>query len=130
MNTKGLMISSSIFLAAAGLVLIFLPDEVLSYLGAGTIKFLPVIFKIAGALFFAFAMLNWMAKANLIGGIYSRPVALGNFTHFAIGALTLLKEILNHQNQPLLVWLIAFLYSIFAVLFGLVIFRNPGFLKK
>jgi hypothetical protein len=35
-------------------------------------------------------MLNWMARANRIGGIYSRPVAMGNFLHFTMGALVLL----------------------------------------
>lgn len=67
----------------------FLPDEIAAYLKLVPPKLAPLILQISGCLYFAFAMLNWLAKANLIGGIYIRPVAVANLTHFLVGGLTL-----------------------------------------
>jgi hypothetical protein len=88
-----------------------------------------IILQIAGALYFGFAMINWTAKGNLIGGIYSRPVAIGNFAHFLIGALALIK--LSFKTPaPHFVWIAAIIYSIFALLFGYVFFTNPVMKNK
>ncbi len=80
-----------------------------------------IVLQIVGALYFGFAMLNWMSKANLIGGIYNRPVAVGNLTHFFIAALALLK--LSAKN-PVLIG-VAVIYSIFAIVFGYILFTHP-----
>jgi len=40
---------------------------------------------------FGFAMINWTAKTSLLGWIYGRPIPIGNFAHYAIAALALLK---------------------------------------
>jgi hypothetical protein len=107
----------------AGVILSFLPHELLSYLNAAPTKSDALMLQILGALYLAFAMVNWTAKANLIGGIYSRPIAIGNLTHFMIGALALIKGFwsINH----LLFQAITFIYIVFAVLFGIVFFRHP-----
>jgi hypothetical protein len=39
------------------------------------------------ALYFSFALMNWTAKDSASGGIYARPVSLGNFAHFFSGTL-------------------------------------------
>jgi hypothetical protein len=65
-----------------------------------------------------------MAQANLMGGIYSRPVAMGNFVHFFVAALALLKAVLAGQHAlPALAGAAA--YAAFAVLFALVLFGDP-----
>jgi len=122
MNTKLLMTISAVILGIAGIILSFLPVEVSKYLEmTGTNS---IILQILGALYFGFAMLNWTAKANLIGGIYSRPVAIGNFAHFLIGALALAKVAFKNMNLTYI--LIAMItYLIFAILFGYVLFTNP-----
>jgi energy-converting hydrogenase Eha subunit C len=120
MNTKLLMSASAIVLGVIGIVLTFMPQEIsqmLMVIGS------PILFQLLGALYFAFAMLNWTAKANLIGGIYSRPVAIGNFAHFMIGGLALIKLAL-HQSFSFLS-ILAILYAIFAILFGWIFFTNP-----
>jgi hypothetical protein len=43
------------------------------------------------ALYFALSLMNWLARSNAIGGIYSRPVSIGNFVHFFVGTITLAK---------------------------------------
>lgn len=120
MNSKLLMSASAIVLGVIGIILTFMPQEIsqmLLVIGS------PILFQLLGALYFAFAMLNWTAKGNLIGGIYSRPVAIGNFAHFMIGGLALIKLVLHQPFSFLSI--LAVVYAIFAVLFGWVFFTSP-----
>jgi energy-converting hydrogenase Eha subunit C len=123
MNTKLLMTTSAIILGATGIVLTFVPLEVSQFLNLT--EPISIVFQILGALYFGFAMLNWTAKANLIGGIYSRPVAIANFTHFLVGGLALIKLVL-HNNNATYLWACAITYLIFGLLFGYVLFTSPG----
>jgi hypothetical protein len=76
-----------------------------------------------GAVYLGFAMLNWMARESTIGGIYNRPLALGNMIHFAVAAIALLKGATAvHQTQ---VWVATACYALFAILFSLVVFGSP-----
>jgi drug/metabolite transporter (DMT)-like permease len=119
------MTASAAVLGIAGIVLIFLPQEFANLFNlAGT----EIILQVLGALYFGFAMLNWAARANLIGGIYSRPVAIGNLTHFAIGGLALVK-LAFHHHSPSYIW-IAIVYSVFAILFGYVFYTSPAMKNK
>ena len=124
MNTKILMTASAFVMGMTAIILTFLPQEMIILSGHSVDYFNVLLIQILGALYFAFAALNWMAKANLIGGIYSKPVAIGNFAHFFIGAITLLK---NAFTQEVLIglWIAAIVYSLFAVLFAKVAFGNP-----
>jgi hypothetical protein len=74
-----------------------------------------------GALYLGFAMLNWMAQGNVIGGIYSRPVAMANFTHFMIAGLALSKAVVTGEHPPALL-AAALVYGVLAVLFAYVAF--------
>ena len=122
MNTKLLMSISAVLLGATGIVLTFMPEEVSRVLNLTGST--PIVFQILGALYFGFGMLNWTAKGNLIGGIYSRPVAIGNFSHFIIGGLALIKLAIHNPNWSA-GWICAIVYLIFALLFGWVFFNNP-----
>lgn len=128
MNTKILMSLSSLFMAAAGAIFTFLPQEILKISGESAGPFVVLIMQLIGALYFGFAMLNWMAKANLLGGIYSRPIAIGNFSHFLIASLALLKGASGVENSTY-TWLAAAIYTGFAIAFGLVVFTNPKAVK-
>ncbi|KAA9038720.1 hypothetical protein FW778_14335 [Ginsengibacter hankyongi] len=123
MNTKLLMTISAAILGAVGIILTFMPQEVSHFLNFTELT--PIVFQILGALYFGFAMLNWTAKANLIGGIYSRPIAIGNFTHFLIGGLASIKLVL-HNTALTSIWICAIVYLVFALLFGYVFFTNPS----
>jgi hypothetical protein len=125
MNTKLIMTLSAIFLALIGVSLTFLPAEIAGLTGIGTSKVLVLLLQILGALYFSFAMLNWMAKGSIIGGIYNRPVALTNFTHFFIVAIYLAKAVMNNHALPVEVWLLAGVYAVFAVLFWMIFSRHP-----
>ena len=124
MNTKLLMTISALTMGVAGIFLSFLPYEILNYLSLtnGTILN-SLILQILGALYFAFAMVNWTAKANLIGGIYARPIAIGNLTHFVVGALALIKGYFS--NHEMVILTLSVIYTVFAILFAIVFFRHP-----
>ena len=124
MNTKLLMIASAIVMGIAGVCLIFLPDEIINYAGFTSTSLNSLFLQIMGALYLAFATLNWMAKANLIGGIYSKPVALGNFAHFFIAGISIIKSAFTNEAMVAL-WIGAVIYSLFAIIFGIVAFGNP-----
>ncbi|WP_347157713.1 hypothetical protein [Pontibacter chitinilyticus] len=124
MRTKLLMSASAGVMALTGIGLTFLPDEILGYFDVSPTALLPLILQVLGALYFAFAMLNWMAKGNLIGGIYSRPVAIANVTHFVVGGLALLKGAVANPGFTSL-WVAGAVYSLFAILFSSVLFRHP-----
>lgn len=123
MNTKIVMTLSAIIMAIIGISASFIPHEILTYIGLSTIHPLPLLIQIMGAMYLAFAMINWFAKNNLIGGIYGKPIAIGNFTHFVIASLALVKGI-NFGTSSSVVLAIAVTYIIFAVLFAYIAFGN------
>jgi len=123
-NTKLVLGASAIFMGSCGIVALFLPHEMLGTIGIAPVGILPVLVQLLAALLFAFAMVNWMARGSLIGGIYNRPVAMGNLTHFGIGALTLTKAVISGDRATPVVML-ACLYAIFAVAFAILLFRSP-----
>lgn len=127
MNTKLLMSISAVLLGATGIALTFMPGEVSHVLNLPGSN--SIVFQVLGALYFGFAMLNWTAKGNLMGGIYSRPVAIANFSHFVIGGLALIKLAI-HNPAWSAGWICAAVYLIFALLFGWVFFNNPVVANK
>jgi hypothetical protein len=124
-TTKIIMILSAAFLAVIGISLTFLPAEIAGITGIAPDKTFTVILQLLGALYFSFAMLNWMAKGILIGGIYGKPVSVANMTHFVIGALALIKLLLNNHDLPYPIWILTGIYAVFAVLFGMIFSKNP-----
>ena len=124
MQTRHLMISSSTFMLLLGVLMTFLPQESLAYGGGDANPLSILIVQSAGALYLGFAILNWMARESLIGGIYSRPVSLGNFTHFLIVAAALLKAVIGGQRKGF-VLMAALAYTVLASWFGVVVFRHP-----
>lgn len=115
------MITSSMALGLAGLAASFAPSELLRALGSPVVQPLPVLIQLLGAMYIAFAITNWTAKGNIIGGIYSRPLSLGNCVHFIMGALALAKQQFSHGvSTPLIAILIA--YTVFAICFAWLVF--------
>ena len=124
MHTKILMLTSAAWLCVLGLITTFAPAELLSLAGGTPQVLATLLVQALGGLYLGFAILNWMAKDNLIGGIYSKPVALGNFLHFFIVAMALIRAITSgHRNTEIVV--LALGYIVFAVWFGFVTFTHP-----
>ena len=127
MNTRTLMTASSLFLGGAGFFASFGPQELLALLNPAT-GLAPVMVQLMGALYFSFALVNWTAKDNIIGGIYSRPISLGNTVHFVMGALALAKFQGSGLGNRITLVLLA-VYAVFAVLFGWLVFGRGAACK-
>ena len=123
-STRLLMQASALLMAALGLPATFLPQEILRSAAAPDSGLAVVAVQVTGALYVGFALLNWMARGNLIGGIYSRPVAVGNLAHFLVAALALGKAVLagNHASALMAA---PNAYAVFPALFARVVFRPP-----
>lgn len=130
MNTRIVMILSAFILGAVGVLLTFAAEEVAKVLIAEPNKQVQLLIQVVGALYFAFAMLNWMVKDNLIGGIYNRPIAVANCTHFTIAGLALVKGAAAIPGMPNQWLYAAALYAVFAIVFALILFRHPTEEKK
>ncbi|MBK8291495.1 MAG: hypothetical protein IPK96_11735 [Flammeovirgaceae bacterium] len=125
MNTKWIMIATSLLLGVSGIALTFAPDLIIGSLGVNPSQVSIILGQILGALYFGFAMLDWMTKESLIGGIYNRPVAVANFTHFMIAGLALVKASISNPQIPILLILVSGVYAVLALLFGILLFRHP-----
>jgi hypothetical protein len=122
-NTKFLMVSSAVFLGLLGFSASFLPLEIAEYYGAPAGALSELLIEMTGALYLGFAVLNWMARGNIIGGIYSRPVALGNFFHFTLIALLLIKyTITNTMSTSFAIG--GAICAVFALSFGYILFAG------
>jgi len=128
MKTKILMASSALVMAALGVAATFLPQEIVAALGGGGGRTLPLLVQVLGASYLGFAMLNWMAKESLIGGIYSRPVSMGNFLHFAVAGIALVKAVVAGE-RAVAVLVCTAIYVVFAVAFGAVVFGRAKVAK-
>ena len=125
MKTKILMTSSALFYGIIGTLLLFLPIEIAEYLGVEPTIITILFLKILSAIYLGFGILNWMAKGTLIGGIYNKPIVLGNLLHFVVGAIELIKVISNIQTHREIIIFLTVFYVIFALLFVYVIKTNP-----
>ena len=76
------MTITSLVLALAGIFALFAPENLLVMMNVPVTNSASVLAQLLGALYFSFALMNWTAKDSAIGGIYARPVSLGNFGHF------------------------------------------------
>ena len=125
MNTKILLTSSAIFLAIIGILLSFLPHEIVDYLNIESNSITILFLKILSALYLGFGILNWMAKGTLIGGIYNKPIAIGNLMHFGVGAIALVKVVSTIRTHSEIIISLTIVYVIFAMLFAYVFRTNP-----
>ena len=130
MSPKILMTSSALLLACIGILLSFLPNEVMEYLNVEPNTITILFLNILSALYLGFGILNWMAKGTLIGGIYNRPIAIGNLMHFGVGAIALVKVVLNIQTHLEIIISLTVVYVIFAILFAYIFLTNPTKTEK
>lgn len=112
---------SAIALFAAGLCMLFAPNETVGALFSdqgGS----PILASLLGACLFGFASMNWIARHSLLGGIYGRAVVVGNQAHFFVGSLLLLRHVSPAASPG--VWTLFGVYLFGAVLFSFLLFRK------
>ena len=122
-KTKFLMIASAALMAFVGFSASFFPEELLKYFDTSANGIAVIMVEVVGALYVGFALLNWMARANVIGAIYSRPVAIGNFAHFFIASIVLTKYVVSTTYSSIILGL-GIANALFAVAFGYLLFAG------
>ncbi len=123
------MIASSIFLGICGIVLTFFPKEILGYLNTDSNQILVLILQILGSLYLGNGILNWMTKHNLMGGIYSRPLVIGNLIHFLVSFFAIIKVAFSIKNHFEVIFSLMVIYFIFTVCFGFIFMKSPNMSK-
>lgn len=122
--TRFLLSASALLLGLMGLATTFAPQEILTALGEPQSSTLQLIVQLLGALYLGFAGLNWMVRGSIIGGIYNRPIVIGNLMHFLVGGLAVIREVSRAPSRPML-WIVAVIYATCALGFGAILFRHP-----
>ena len=120
MNSKNILSSYAILTAFAGIAMLFLGDEVTTLLN---VQSSPLINALLAALLFGFATTNWHSKNLTVGGVYGRPLVLGNLSHTLIGAISLVKIVAVNQN-PLTI-ILTIIYAIYAAAFTWLMYTHP-----
>ncbi|MGB0395928.1 MAG: hypothetical protein ACPGC6_04085 [Flavobacteriaceae bacterium] len=123
--TKTLMTISAIFLAVNGFGFSFFPNEISVLLTNDDNHFFILILQILGALYLGFSYINWMSKNSLIGGIYNKPILIGNTLHFLSASMAMIKLVFKFENNLQLIIPYTMIYCLFSLFFGYVFFSNP-----
>jgi hypothetical protein len=121
--SRTLMALSAVLMAVLGLITSYFPDKVLETHGTVPDGPTMLLIQMMGALYLGFAVLNWTARGAIIGGIYARPLAFGNFLHFAMVAVMLMREAIDHGVIQLATS--AAVFGAFAIGFGVLLYRMP-----
>ncbi len=128
MLAKPIMIGSSLVLGVLGLFASFAPQELLGIFALASTQPLPLLIQLLGAGYCGLALSNWFAKDSAIGGIYGRPLAMGNGLHFLMAAIALGKEVLGGGANSLLAFM-AIVFTSLALAFGWLLFGTNGLPK-
>ena len=76
---------------------------------------------------FAIFILLLGALWNLFGGIFSKPLVIGNLAHFLISTIALIKIVRSYSEKKFVIMLsLTTLYAMFTVGFGYIFNKNPN----
>ena len=123
--SKILITISALYLGIIGICLSFLPKEIINYLNINSNVITTLFFQLLGALYLGFGILNWTLKGSRIGGIYNRPVLMGNFMHFLVGAIALIKIVTSIQAHSEIIIFLMIVYSTLSIAFAILFKSNP-----
>jgi uncharacterized membrane protein YidH (DUF202 family) len=113
--------ASALFIS--GMAALFAPDEIARLLDSVASSSLPVVIQLIGGSLLGFALLNWMSRRNRIGGVYARPIGLGNLMFFTTAALTLGKAA-SKGHLPLALMAAGSMFGLLAASFAWLVFAH------
>ena len=123
MKTKWLLSSSAVLMGLLGVTGTFIPEEISVILGIDPSPITLILLQIIGGLYLGFAMLNWFTRSALIGGIYNKPVVLGNLIHFIVVLFAVIRQLAEQFH--VIFAILTLVYLVFSVWFTLVMRSNP-----
>ena len=116
--------ASATVLLVGGLVLLFASDVLLPSLVPGFPPAAAWLGQLLGAAWLGIAVLNWLQRVAVLGGIYGRPVVFANLALYFISALSLLRGLLG-GGAPRALWLLLAALATLAVSYGILLLRGP-----
>lgn len=124
-NTRILLIASTVFNGMMGLLTSFLPQEVLKITDLPTSPVNVLLLQIMSAFYIGLAMINYMSKDAVIGGIYNRPILMGNIAYHSIASIALVKYALNQGLFSTTLITLTVVYCILSLGFLKLFFVGP-----
>lgn len=125
MNSKFLLLSSAVFLGIFGIALSIFPAETAAYAGIDMGPVSVVSLQLLGAALLGFALLNWMSRNSIIGGIYGKPLLIANLVHFLMGSLALIKMVKDVDKHFGVMVILTVIYSLLTIGFVAAFVINP-----
>lgn len=117
------MMASSVLLVVLGLAGLFLPEAVAGGLAlpAGASQVVPLV---AGGQL-GFAAVNWVGRGAIYGGIYGKPIVLGNWLNGVIATSTLVDWQLDAPSASATGWVVVGLLVVYVAAFTRLLFWPP-----
>ena len=119
MQTKFLMIGTTILFTLSGIVLLFFPDHLIRILNFPAQT--DFIFQINAAGWLAMATLNYTGRNAIYGGIYGKPITMANFIFGFISTLLLLSAPPKYDTG-LAGWLLISVFGLYTTGFSKLLF--------
>lgn len=94
--SRYLITASAIVNFAMALLTSFFPEELLDYLELPHQPGHQLFIQILGAFYLGFGMINYLSRGVIIGGIYNRPLLMGNIAYHGTASIVLIKYSLNN----------------------------------
>jgi hypothetical protein len=116
--------ASAIVLLAGGLAMLFAADAILPVLVPGFPAEGAWLGQLLGAAWLGVAMLDWMHRTTLIGGIYGRAIVMANLVLYFVGATSLVRPLLR-AGAPAAMWLVFAPFALLALVYGVLLYRGP-----
>lgn len=123
MRQKLITISSITYFAVV-LLLLFAPEEVLRSSRLEPVPAMTLVVQLVGCGAFGFAMLNWMNRFTVAGGIYARPLVVANLAN-AGSASALLAKVALRPDATLPILAALAVYLLIAIAFGYLLITAP-----
>jgi len=125
-NTRVLLLASTIFNGMMGLLTSFLPQEVLKISDLPSSAVNVLLVQLLSAFYISFAMINYLSKDAIIGGIYNRPILMGNIAYHGIAAIALVKYTFSQAEFSAILLTLTVVYCALSLGFLKLFFTVPG----
>jgi len=117
--SKTILISSALLNGILGILITFLPQETGQFIGTTEMNSADLaLMQVLGSALIGIAIINFMSRGLTVGGIYGKPIQLGNLVFHLATGLGLLKFVFTSES-----WII---FGIPALLYLLI---TAGFIK-
>lgn len=124
------MISSTVarvtafVLLAFGVLMLFMPDNLLPYLIPGFPPAAAWVGQLVGGAWIGLASITWSHRRQPLGGIYSRPVTYANALSLFIGGTAFCKAALGEGTPPA-AWAMAAPLEVLALVWLVLLLKGP-----